>query len=65
MVEEVANESKVSPKGVDTTPAIVGTGGGMGMGVSLAAVRTVDESDTPMAGTAIIFPGPEGKCCTD
>lgn len=46
--------------GICTVPAMVGTGGGMGIGVGLAAVKTLKDTGTSIAGTAMTFPAPEG-----
>lgn len=48
---------------MDTAPAIVGEGGGIGIGGVFAAVCTVKESGVSITGAAICLPTPEGCCC--
>lgn len=62
VVEESTEDTKISSNdGIKTAPTIVGTGGGIGIGVVFATVCTVKETDTSIAGTAITFPTPEGE----
>lgn len=50
---------------VDSAPTIVGTGGGMGIGVVFTAVETVKEVGVSITGAAMWFPIPEGWWCTN
>lgn len=64
MVDEDCDVPCVVSEGVDTAPTVVGTGGGIGIGVVLAAVEAVKDPGTSIAVAAIKFPNPEGKKCT-
>lgn len=46
-----------------TSPTMVGTGGGMGMGVLFATVKSVKETGSSIAVTAILLSVAEGKTC--
>lgn len=66
VVEESSEDAKeTSNDGRWTVPTIVGTGGGIGIGVVLTTVKIVKETNTSIAGTAITFPAPEGNKKTD
>lgn len=66
VVEESTEDAKGTPNdGRKTAPTIVGTGGGIGIGVVLTTVKIVKDTDTSIAGTAITLPSPEGNWKTD